>query len=221
MRNAPEQWTEAFIAQDNILDSFSSEGKLVATLFLLKNGQFVRAATTLKRTDGSKAIGTALEPESAAARSLMAGREYSGPITLFDRPHMATYSPVSFGNGTRGAVFIGIDYGSADPMLALAHQMDYMVIGTGMIGIVLLAIGLFFSVRVEKSHREIEDIMRTTQEGLFLLDNQLRMGSQTSQSLARILGFAVQPGADFLELLKPSVSPKTFETAREYIDLLL
>jgi len=63
--------------------------------------------------------------------------------------------------------------------------------------------------------------MHTTQEGLFLLDHELRMGSQTSLSLARILGFEVRPGANFLELLRPSVSPKVFDTAKEYIDLLL
>ena len=65
------------------------------------------------------------------ARALTAGKEYSGPITLFGRLHMATYLPVAFDNGLRGAVFVGIDYNSADPMLALAKQMDYIVIGVG------------------------------------------------------------------------------------------
>lgn len=215
------QWTEKVLAKDDILDSFSNNGKTVATIFLYSKGQYIRMATTLKKDDGSRAIGTVLEPNSEAAKSLEAGREYSGHITLFNRLHMATYLPVSFSNGTRGAVFIGIDYGSSDPMLALAHQMDYVVIGAGLVGIILMGVGLAYSIRVEQTHRETEDILRTTQDGLFLLDHDLRMGSQTSLALSRVLGFDVRPGDNFLELLKPSVSPKTFDTAKEYIELLL
>lgn len=217
-----EQWTEASLTvSSQALTSFSQEGKSVSTLFLMKNGEFIRMATTLKNANGLPAVGTVLDPTSAASTALRAGRAYSGHITLFDRPHMATYLPVSFSDGTRGAVFVGIDYRSADPMLALARQMDYVTIIVGVVSVLLLGLGLFFSVRVEKAHRETEDIMRTTQEGIFLLDHELKMGSQTSQALSRVLGFDVYPGAHFLELLKPTVSPSVFETAKEYIDLLL
>lgn len=221
IRNSPEAWSDTELTRDGLLDAFSAEGRAVATLFVYKDGRYVRAATTLKKADGQQAIGTALDPASEAARTLEAGREYSGQITLFDRLHMSTYLPVAFDNGARGAVFVGIDYGSADPMLALSRQMDYVVIGAGGVGVLLLAVGLVFSIRVEQAHRETEDIFRTTQDGLFLLDHRLRMGSQTSQALSKVLGFDVRPGANFLELLRPSVSPKTYDTAREYIELLL
>ena len=217
----PEQWTKEILALEDVLDPFSNEGQKVATLFILENGKFIRAATTLKRDDGRRAIGSALDPESEAARALTAGKEYSGPITLFGRLHMATYLPVAFDNGLRGAVFVGIDYNSADPMLALAKQMDYIVIGVGIFAVVLLGVGLVFSIRVEEAHRETQDIFRTTQEGLFLLDHELRMGTQTSHSLERVLGFEVKPGDNFLERLKPLVTPKTYDTAKEYIELLL
>ena len=221
MQGSPEQWTKEILALEDVLDPFSNGGQKVATLFILQDGKFIRAATTLKRDDGSRAVGTALDPSSEAARALAAGKEYSGPITLFGRLHMATYLPVAFDNGLRGAVFVGIDYSSADPMLALAHQMDYVVIGVGVVAIVLLGVGLVFSIRVEAAHRETQDIFRTTQDGLFLLDHKLRMGTQTSKSLGRILGFEVKPGDNFLEKLKPLVTPKTYDTAKEYIELLL
>ena len=221
IRNASALWSDAELARDGLLDAFSGGGRTVATLFLLRDGRYVRVATTLKNVDGQQAIGTALDPTSDAARALAAGQEYSGHITLFDRLHMSTYLPVAFDNGARGAVFVGIDYGSADPMLALSRQMDFVVIGAGVVGVILLGVGLAFSIRVEQAHREIEDIFQTTQDGLFLLDHQLRMGSQTSQALSKVLGFEVRPGAYFLESLRPSVSPKTYDTAREYIELLL
>lgn len=74
---------------------------------------------------------------------------------------------------------------------------------------------------VERAQRETEDILRTTQEGLFLLDPEFRMGSQTSQALSKILGVEAKGGENFLDLLKPLVTPKTYDTTKEYIELLL
>lgn len=74
---------------------------------------------------------------------------------------------------------------------------------------------------LERAHKETDDILRTTQEGLFLLDPDGRVGSQQSRALANILGVPVPPGADFLDVLRPLVTPKVFDTAREYVDLLL
>ena len=221
VRSEAAQWREDALAKDNILDSFSNNDKGVATFFLQKNDQYIRVATTLKKDDGSRAIGTALDPNTEAFKALAQGQPYTGSIMLFDRPHMATYLPVSFNNGTRGAVFIGIDYQSADPILERARQMDYVVIGVGVLSIALLTIGFVFSIRVEQAHRETEDIFRTTQEGLFLLDHDLLLGTQTSRKLSQILGFDAKPGNNFLELLKPLVTPKTYDTAKEYLELLL
>jgi len=217
----PEQWSEEALAKDDLLDRYSNNGKTVATMFLFQNGEYVRVATTLKKDDGSRAIGSVLEPGSDASNALKAGHQFSGYITVYSKLHMTTYLPVSFDNGTRGAIVAAIDYGSADPTLALARQMNYVVIGVGVLGVLLLVLGLVYSVRVEEAHRETEDIFRTTQEGIFLLDHELRMGSQTSLSVSHIMGFDVRPGDNFLELLKPSVSPKTFDTAKEYTELLL
>jgi len=221
MLDSPDMWVDDAQRSTPVLDSFTNHGEILATLSLMKEGKFVRVATTLKREDGSHAVGTAIDPASPAGKALAAGKDYSGGIVLFERPHYVTYTPLSFPDGTVAAVFVGIDYSSADSMLALATQMDYVVIGVGVLAVVLLSAGFAVSVRVEQTHREIEDIFRTTQEGLFLLDHELRMGSQTSLALSRVLGFDVRAGANFLDLLRPSVSPKTYDTAKEYIELLL
>ena len=146
-------WTEETLSKPDLLDSFTNGGKSVATLFVVKDGQLVRTTTTLKKDDGSRAIGTALDPTSAAAKALSAGQEYSGQITLFNRLHMATYVPVALENGARGAVFVGIDYGTADEMLLLAHRMVYVVVAVGAAGVVLLAFGLAYAIRTIVSRR--------------------------------------------------------------------
>ncbi len=75
--------------------------------------------------------------------------------------------------------------------------------------------------QVERARRETDDILRTTQEGLFLLDPGYHMGSQHSRALAGIFGKDPGPDANFIDVLRPLVSPKTLNTAKEYIDLLL
>ena len=147
------QWTAQALAREDLLDASSNGGKTAATLFVFKDGRYVRAVTTLKKEDGTRAIGTSLEPDSAAAKALAAGNEFSGQVTLFQRLHMASYLPVAFANGTRGAIFVGIDYSSADDMLALAHRMVFVVIAVGVFGIVLLAGGLAYAIRIVVADR--------------------------------------------------------------------
>jgi two-component system, chemotaxis family, sensor kinase CheA len=73
---------------------------------------------------------------------------------------------------------------------------------------------------LERAQKETADILRTTQEGLFLLDPQYLIGTQHSRVLERIIGTADFAGANFFSLLQPMVTEKTLATAREYLDLL-
>ena len=147
------QWTEENLSRPDLLDSATSGGSAVATLFVLKDGQYVRSTTTLKKDDGSRATGTTLDNSSLAAKALLSGKDYSGPITLFGRPHMATYLPVSLTDDRRGAVFVGIDYNSADDMLEVAQQMVLVVTAVGLLGVVILAVILAFAIRSIVSKR--------------------------------------------------------------------
>ena len=183
---AASQWTDEALAKEDLLDSTTNGGKMVATLFVLKDGQYVRAATTLKKEDGTRAIGTALDPASAAAKALGSGQEYTGPIALFKRPHMASYLPIQFDNGVKGAVFVGIDYGSADDMLSLAHRMVYVAIVVGILAVVLLAVSLAFAIRRILTQRLGAFI--TMAEGLAAGrgDLTLRLDASSGDELARV-----------------------------------
>ena len=74
---------------------------------------------------------------------------------------------------------------------------------------------------LERAQRETADILRTTQEGLFLLDLDFDIGHQHSRALVAILGIPDIGGRNFLELLRPVVSDKTLDTTQEYLDLLV
>lgn len=73
---------------------------------------------------------------------------------------------------------------------------------------------------VEKAKQETDNILQTTQEGLFLLDDKFLVGTQHSRALAEIIGTERLADQDFLAILKPMVTQKTLDTTREYIELL-
>lgn len=72
----------------------------------------------------------------------------------------------------------------------------------------------------ERTRKENADILRTVQEGLFLLDRERRIGGQQSRFLATIFGRDDLAGTDFLELLQGKVTERTLSLASDYIGLL-
>ncbi len=75
-------------------------------------------------------------------------------------------------------------------------------------------------LELERARKETDDILRTTQEGLFLLDPQYSIGMQHSRVLEGIIGTSKFAGTNFFTLLQPMVTEKTLVTAREYLELL-
>lgn len=55
---------------------------------------FVRVATTVKKADGSRAVGTFLGKKSAAYASVRRGRAYSGSADILGQPYYTDYHPI-------------------------------------------------------------------------------------------------------------------------------
>lgn len=75
--------------------------------------------------------------------------------------------------------------------------------------------------QIELAQNETTEILGTVREGLFLLDQDFRIGSQFSASLAKILGRPITAGSDFRVLLYEMVPAETYKSACEYMGLLL
>lgn len=73
---------------------------------------------------------------------------------------------------------------------------------------------------LEKTQRENAEILSTVKEGLFLLDSDLNIGSQFSNSLSKVLQKPITPGMPFMPILESMTSPETFQSAQDYITLL-
>jgi methyl-accepting chemotaxis protein len=100
------------IKPDNeVCDRFTSitDGS-VATIFEKKGEDFLRIATSLKKEDGSRALGTTLDRGHPAYPLLLKGETYIGKATLFGKDYMTKYVPVKDGSGNViGVYFIGYD----------------------------------------------------------------------------------------------------------------
>ncbi|HEY8538611.1 MAG TPA: ATP-binding protein [Steroidobacteraceae bacterium] len=99
----------------------------------------------------------------------------------------------------------------------------------GMVAALLLLGAIFFyfarnlrkeEVAANRARKETQDILRTVNEGLFLLDKDLRIGSERSLALNTIFRRDDFSNITFDELLKPIVPEKTLKTAMDYVALL-
>lgn len=75
--------------------------------------------------------------------------------------------------------------------------------------------------KVEQAQQETTEILDTVREGLLLLDQDFKIGSQYSASLQQILARELKAGNDFKDVLAAMISAESHKAACEYITLLL
>lgn len=96
---------------NSIVDHFTTVTKAVGTVFVRSDDDFIRVCTSLKKEDGSRAIGTILDRNHPAYRGLLQGIGYVGKTELFGKDYMTSYQPVKDSKGNViAALFIGMDF---------------------------------------------------------------------------------------------------------------
>ncbi len=65
-----------------------------ATLFSRSGGDFVRISTNVQKDDGSRAIGTILDPTGPAYRSLVTNQPFYGVVDILGRSYITAYEPI-------------------------------------------------------------------------------------------------------------------------------
>jgi len=112
----------------SIPDQFLQRSGAIATVFARSGDDFVRVTTSLKKQDGSRAIGTLLDRKGPAYALLLAGKPYTGLAALFGRRYITEYRPVTDASGrVIGALFVGVDVGA--PIQAIEDGIRQLKIG--------------------------------------------------------------------------------------------
>lgn len=123
MKNAGETLNLNF----SVVDKFTKMTGATATVFARSGDDFLRVTTSLKKEDGSRAIGTFLGTKSPAYAPIMNGQSYLGVAHLFGRDYMTMYAPIQRNGQVIGILYIGYDF--TDGLQALKENIKNLRIG--------------------------------------------------------------------------------------------
>lgn len=111
--------------------------------------------------------------------------------------------------------------------LDAAAQLRYlMVAGLGIAALMGFLVSISLAARrrqeelVQAARQQTQDILRTVKEGLFLLDENLQIGSAHSAALSGLFQREDIAGLTFEQLLQDIVPEKTLNTAKKFVKVL-
>jgi hypothetical protein len=90
----------------DVVDEIVKENGGTATLFVKAGDEYVRVATNVKKNDGSRAIGTILDPNGPVIAVIRKGEAYYGDATILGKQYITGYDPIRDASGN----VIGIYY---------------------------------------------------------------------------------------------------------------
>ncbi|TKK17788.1 methyl-accepting chemotaxis protein [Enterobacter cancerogenus] len=91
-------------------DDFLNRTGAISTLFVRSGNDFIRVATSLRKENGERAMGTVLDTTSPAFAAVTKGEVYRGLALLFGKRYITQYQPVKNSDGqVIGIIFVGVD----------------------------------------------------------------------------------------------------------------
>src|SRR6476659_4079524 len=91
-----------------IVDEVVKEHGGTATLFVKSGNDYVRVATNVKKDDGSRAVGTVLDPHGPVIVLIRKGEAYYGDTTILGKPYITCYEPIrDASGGVIGIYYVG------------------------------------------------------------------------------------------------------------------
>jgi Cache 3/Cache 2 fusion domain len=84
-------------AMDNnftIVDAVQTKKGGTATLFVKNGDEFVRVTTNVKKDDGSRAIGTVLDPKGKVIGFINDDESFYGDVDILGKPYTTGYEPI-------------------------------------------------------------------------------------------------------------------------------
>lgn len=89
-----------------VVDEVKQEMGGTATFFVKSGDEYVRVATNVMKDDGSRAIGTILDPKGKAIVAIRNGEAFYGDVDILGKPYTTGYEPIRDATGN----VIGIYY---------------------------------------------------------------------------------------------------------------
>lgn len=83
----------------SIPDQFTAQSNVGGTVFVRSGDDFIRITTSVKKNDGTRAVGASLDRSHPAYRPLLAGASYCGFASLYGKQFMTQYDPIEDQSG--------------------------------------------------------------------------------------------------------------------------
>jgi len=91
-----------------VVDEVVKEVGGTATIFVKSGADYVRVATNVKKDDGSRAIGTILDPKGKAIEFINKNEAFYGEATILGKPYLTGYEPMrDAANNVIGIYYVG------------------------------------------------------------------------------------------------------------------
>jgi len=78
----------------DLVDEVVKQAGGTATIFVKSGDDFVRVATNVKKDDGSRAIGTVLDPKGKAIAAIQKNDAFYGEADILGKPYITGYEPI-------------------------------------------------------------------------------------------------------------------------------
>jgi len=78
----------------DLVDEVVKQGGGTATIFVKSGDEYVRVATNVKNDDGSRAIGTILDPKGKAIGLIQKKEPCYGEVDILGKPYITGYEPI-------------------------------------------------------------------------------------------------------------------------------
>lgn len=111
-----------------MVDDVTSIMDGTATLFSATGDDFVRVATNVKKDDGTRAIGTVLDPKGPVIAEIRKGLPFYGVVDILGSPYVTGYEPIYMHDNLKpiGIWYVGYktDVQALDKVISDTHVFD-------------------------------------------------------------------------------------------------
>ena len=114
--------------QFQLVDSVTSTMDGTATIFSRTGDEFVRISTNVKKDDGSRAVGTILDPNGPVIERIRKDESFYGVVDILGNPYVTGYEPIYPAGGASaiGIWYVGYktDLQSLDRVISDSRVLD-------------------------------------------------------------------------------------------------
>lgn len=91
-----------------LVDEVAKKTRGTATIFVKQGEEYVRVTTNVKKDDGSRALGTVLDPAGKAIESIRKGEPFYGEADILGKSYITGYKPIrDASKQTIGIYYVG------------------------------------------------------------------------------------------------------------------